>query len=83
MAARINPNLSAEWREKIKISMLINRLQENAFNELPTELTAGQLKSIEILLRKSLPDLANVQISGDEDKPLSMTIRWAADPKPE
>jgi hypothetical protein len=89
MAARLNPAHDAATREKIKTSQLVNRLQGFAFHEPdpktgdPIEIDPLRMKAIEILLRKSLPDLANVQISGDEDKPLTMTIRWAADPKPE
>lgn len=74
MAARINRSHDARTREKIKTSQLINRLQDNAFGEV--ELTAGQLKSIEILLRKSLPDLQSVQITGPgEDGAIVTEIR--------
>ena len=59
-------------RERIKTGNLINRLQKNAFGELintetkqPTEMTAGQIKSAEILLKKTLPDLKSVEISGN------------------
>jgi hypothetical protein len=48
--------------------MLINRLQDNALGKI--ELTDGQRKSIEILLRKSAPDLQAVTISGDAENPL-------------
>lgn len=59
-------------RERIQTGALINRLQKNAQGELlnshtkePIEMTAGQIKSAEILLKKTLPDLKAVEISGD------------------
>lgn len=59
MAARIRSlNLTQEWRDKIRTSELINRLQAHAMGTarmLPT-----QLKAIEILLRKTIPDLSQI-----------------------
>jgi hypothetical protein len=50
-------------REKIKTSQLLNRLQNNALGIL--ELNSVQQRSIEILLRKVLPDLSQVEQTGD------------------
>ncbi len=59
MAARKRRvELDDSWREKIQTSMLINRLNQNALGKLESEMTAGQLKSAEILLRKTIPDLS-------------------------
>ena len=58
-------------RERIQTGALISRLQKNAQGELyspkkePIEMTAGQIKSAEILLKKTLPDLKAVEITGD------------------
>lgn len=57
-------------RRKIQTSQLLNRLSGCALGEI--ELTQQQLKAIEILLRKSLPDLSAVTISGDQDNPLKV-----------
>jgi hypothetical protein len=51
-----------EVRERIKTSMLINRLTNHALGKLKLE--ASQVRAIEILLRKSLPDLQAVELSG-------------------
>jgi hypothetical protein len=51
-------------REKIRTSQLINRLQKCAFGEI--SLTMTQLRAIEILLRKSIPDLAAVEIKAEQ-----------------
>lgn len=63
MAARKHLSHDTKTRERIRTSQLINRLDQNAFGEI--DLSAGQIKSIEILLRKSLPDLSAVQHTGD------------------
>jgi len=55
---------SDEWRKKIQTSMLVNRLYDNSLGKI--ELTQGQLKSIEILLRKTLPDLKAVELYGKD-----------------
>lgn len=68
MAARLNKRHDDEARKKIQVSQLINRLEGEALGEY--ELKDGQRKSIEILLRKSLPDLSSVTLTGDEDSPL-------------
>lgn len=71
MAARLRPQHSDQVRAKIKTSQLINRLSDYALstaeNEAKVELSTGQLKAIEILLRKSLPDLSAVQVTGGEE----------------
>ncbi len=65
MAARLRSRHQDEIREKIKTSQLVNRLTNCALGDV--ELTAQQLKAIEILLRKSLPDLSAVSIEGSGD----------------
>jgi len=60
-------------RKKIQSSQLINRLTDHAFGDV--ELQQSQIKAIEILLRKSLPDLSAVTISGDENNPLRASIQ--------
>lgn len=73
MAARtVTTSHKAEVRERIKTSQLLNRLQGNALGEI--ELTPVQQRSIEILLRKTLPDLSAISLSGDPDNPLQLTV---------
>ena len=50
-------------REKIRASQLIHRLHKCAFGEI--SLTMTQLRAIEILLRKCIPDLAAAEIKSD------------------
>ena len=79
MAARLRSKHQDEIREKIKTSQLVNRLTDCALKDL--ELTAQQLKAIEILLRKSLPDLSAVSIEGiGENGDIPITFTWANQP---
>jgi hypothetical protein len=74
MAKRIrSAYLTDTWRERIKTSMLINRLHEHVFGNIKLEAT--QLKAIEILLKKSAPDLASMQVSGDNENPLTIITK--------
>jgi hypothetical protein len=51
-------------RQKIRASQLINRLHKCAFGEI--SLTITQVRAIEILLRKSSPDLAAAEIRSEQ-----------------
>lgn len=70
MAARLNKLHQEDIRQKIQASQLVNRLQNHALGE-GVELSMSQMKAIEILLRKSIPDLSAVTLSGDADNPLA------------
>jgi hypothetical protein len=74
MAARLNKLHSAEVRAKIQASQLINVLQDHALTG-EGEISPTRLKAIEILLRKSIPDLSAVTVSGDEDNPIPLVGR--------
>lgn len=68
MAARKDLRHSDEVRKKIQTSQLVNRLNKHVNGTV--EMSATQLKAAEILLKKSLPDLSAITLSGDPDKPL-------------
>jgi len=46
-------------------------LQDFALGKI-AEIETGRLKAIEILLRKTLPDLSSVTLGGDEDNPINV-----------
>lgn len=81
MAARLNKAHQDDVRLKIKTSQLVNRLQDFALGGVDgktgelIEIDAPRLKAIEILLRKSLPDLSSVTLAGDPDNPLAVVTR--------
>lgn len=74
MAARLNKLHQDDVRKKIQVSQLINVLTDHALNG-ESEISMSRMKAIEILLRKSLPDLTAVTISGDEENPLKTVQR--------
>jgi hypothetical protein len=74
MAARIRKKHQEETRARIQTSQLINRLQNHALGTEVDELKQSQLRAIEILLKKSLPDLQSTEITGDSDSPMQLKI---------
>jgi hypothetical protein len=68
MAARLNRRHQDMVRDKIQATQLINRLEDHALGIL--ELSQTQIKAIEILLKKTLPDLSAVEHTGDEENPV-------------
>jgi hypothetical protein len=72
----INKLHQEDVRKKIQVSQLLNVLQNHALGETE-ELSPTRMKAIEILLRKSMPDMASVTISGDADQPLQHIVTWA------
>jgi hypothetical protein len=69
MAARKHLSHSDKTRERIKTSMLINRLQ--SFVEGTVELTAPQVTAALGLIKKTLPDLQAIEHSGAVETSLS------------
>lgn len=61
-------------RKKIQASQLINVLQDHALTG-EGDMSPTRMKAIEILLRKSIPDLSAVTISGDDENPLQTVTR--------
>lgn len=75
MAARtLRPRHQDEIRDKIQTSQLINKLQKHALSDDESEITSSRMKAIEILLRKTLPDLTATELSSDPDNPLITSI---------
>lgn len=62
--------MTDSWRERIRASMLVNRLSDHV--EGKVELTPAQVSSANILLKKVAPDLQSVTLTGDEDNPLKV-----------
>ena len=64
-------------RKKIQATKLIKVLEDHALNA-GGEISMSRLKAIEILLRKSVPDLQAIQLSGDADNPVQ--VAWPISP---
>ena len=63
-----------EARKKIQTTQLINRLQNHGLGTLKKPLDGTQIKAIEILLRKSVPDLSAVSLGSDPDNPVTFVV---------
>jgi hypothetical protein len=81
MAVRLDKNHQDRTRAKIKVSQLVNRLQGCA--EGRVEMTPAQMKAAEILLKKALPDLSQVEQhnTGDQKTYLVQVPQGTEDPK--
>lgn len=73
MAARLRKMHQDDVRTKIKTSQLINRLEKHILADAPL-LDASQVRAIDILLKKVLPDLQSVELTGDPDAPVVTRI---------
>ncbi len=62
-----------EIRAKIQTSQLINRLTDHAFSKV--ELSATQVRAIEVLLKKAIPDLSAVDLTGEVEQ--TVTVKGA------
>lgn len=72
MAARtMRPRHQDDVRAKIQASQLVNVLQNHALG-LTEELSPSRIKAIEVLLRKSLPDLSAIELTGDGGGPVQI-----------
>lgn len=74
MAARKKLKLTQEWRDKIQVSMIIERLVKHVNDEVDMKPT--QLKAAEILLKKVAPDLATTTFEGNDDAPVVHIYKW-------
>ncbi len=71
----ITPADCERWRSKIQVAAIINRMQKIAMGEV--DATTAQLRAGEILLRKKLPDLSSMELTGDIAGNIVFT--WASD----
>jgi hypothetical protein len=72
ITAKLNPRHQQLIRDKINAALLIDKLQQCALEGL--ELTSQQMKAIEILLKKSVPDLQSVEMTGNAESPMIMKV---------
>lgn len=60
-------------RAKIQAGQLLKVLEDHALSD--TELSQSRIKAIEILLRKKLPDLTAITLTGAEGGPIETVGR--------
>lgn len=65
-------------REQIRVTMLMKRLTRVALGRVVSGQVpkiADQIKAADVVLRKALPDLQTVQVTGDPEHPLEIVTR--------
>ncbi len=61
-------------RARIQTSQLVNRLTSHALGQLKIEMSPSAVTAAVALLKKSLPDLASVELSGKDGGAIGVTI---------
>jgi hypothetical protein len=75
MAARTNkPYHDDKTKRLIQASQLLNRLISHANGEI--EMTQSQVNAAKVVIGKSIPDLKAIELSGDPDAPVSLSVTW-------
>jgi hypothetical protein len=72
MAARLRPMHQDDVRLKIKTTQLIKRLEDHVLNGVKMEKT--QVSAAMGLLKKTLPDLSAVEMTGKDGGPIETSI---------
>ena len=54
---------ASQVRDRIRVSMIVNRLHKHVAGEL--KMSSTQIKAAEILLRKAVPDLKQIEHTGE------------------
>ena len=63
-------------RKKIQASQLINRLEKHVYGDV--ELSTTQVRAAEILLKKCIPDLSQIQGTGTDGALTVEIVRYAS-----
>ena len=66
--------MTDEWRKKIKTGNILTRMNKHTLNEDGDIMTPSQVKAADILLRKMLPDLKAVEMTGDGGGPIKAIV---------
>lgn len=76
MAKRIHLSHDQKTRDRIKTSQLINRLTDHALGKI--DLVATQVRAIEVLLKKTVPDLQAISLSGPDGGAIQSNLNIAS-----
>lgn len=75
MAARKHLSHIEKTREKIRASMLLNRLQSFVEGKQGVEMKPHQVTAALGLLKKVIPDLSTVALTGEDGGPVETVTR--------
>lgn len=81
----VEAKTSKEWtdnvRKRIQASQMVNRLIDFASGKEGVDISKERLRAIEILLKKVLPDLSSIQLTGDAENPVEFKFVWQDEQK--
>lgn len=66
--------MSEEWKAKIQAGVILDRLVKHVNGEV--DMSASQIKAADILLKKTVPDLARTEVTGKDGEAQEMIVRW-------
>lgn len=70
----LNPAAVERIRERIQADRIIKKLENHILDA--EEMSSSQVTAALGLLKKRVPDLASITLSGDNENPLVHTFRW-------
>ncbi len=62
-----------EMRRRIRTTLLLKKLEDHALGE--SEMSATQIRAAEAVLRKAMPDLSTVALTGEDGGPVQSVQR--------
>ena len=65
------------WKEKISATTIMNRLVKCV--EGTVEMTPSQVRAADIILRKIVPDLARNEVTGVDQGPVELVVKWRSE----
>ena len=66
--------MSDEWKAKIQAGVILDRLVKHVNGEI--DMSASQIKAADILLKKTVPDLARTEVTGKDGEAQEHIVRW-------
>ena len=70
----LNPAAVERIRERIQADRIIKKLENHILDN--EDMTSSQVTAALGLLKKRVPDLAAIELSGDADKPIALEFKW-------
>jgi len=66
--------MTDEWRAKIQVGAILTRMNKHTLNKDGDIMTNAQIKAADILLKKRLPDLKAIEVTGPGGGPVQAQV---------
>lgn len=71
---RRNEPMADAWRKRIKVGAILTRMNKHTLDIDGDLMTINQIRAADILLRKCLPDLKSIELTGEGGGPINCTV---------